>query len=72
MSELLMRAVNNRTRERNYFRLYSSLLQGYISEEQFDKEIETKEDDYVISENMDADLTDINMALCLSEKIKDV
>ena len=33
MSQLLLRAVNNRTRERNYFRLYSQLLDKEISDD---------------------------------------
>lgn len=30
MSQLLIRAVNNRTRERNYFRLYNQLLEDLV------------------------------------------
>lgn len=30
MSQLLIRAVNNRTRERNYFRLYNQLLEDLM------------------------------------------
>lgn len=71
-SELLIRAVNNRTRERNYFRKYCELLQSEISEKDFDDEIENNEDEYVVSENEDADLDDINLALALSPRLKDV
>lgn len=72
MSELLIRAVNNRTRERNYFRLYNQLLENEISEQEFDKEIEDHEDDYVVSNNEEADLSDIKTALFLSQQLKDV
>ena len=72
MSQLLIRAVNNRTRERNYFRLYSQLLENEITDEEFDKEIEENEDDYVVSDNEDVDLNDIEVALSLRHYIKDV
>ena len=72
MSQLLIRAVNNRTRERNYFRLYSQLLENEITDEEFDKEIEENEDDYVVSNNEDVDLNDIEVALSLRHYIKDV
>ena len=38
--KMLIDAVNNRTRERNYFRLYCKLLEKYISEEEFDEELD--------------------------------
>lgn len=72
MSQLLIRAVNNRTRERNYFRLYNQLLEKEITEEEFDKEIDEKEDEYVVSNNEEADKNDIEMALALSSYLKDV
>ena len=40
MSQLLIRAVNNRTRERNYFKLCNQLLDKEITDEEFEKEIE--------------------------------
>ncbi len=74
MSQLLIRAVNNRTRERNYFRLYNQLLENEITEDAFDREIEEKEDDYVVSNHEDADQTDIEIALSLCPylNVKDV
>lgn len=48
--ESLTRAVNNRTRERNYFRLYSEMLDGTISDEEFDRQIEDHEDLYVVTD----------------------
>lgn len=72
MSQLLIRAVNNRTRERNYFRLYNQLLEKEITEEEFDKEIDEKEDEYVVSNNEEADKNDIEMAVALSSYLKDV
>ena len=32
LKELMTRAVNNRTRERNYFKLYCEMLDGNITE----------------------------------------
>ena len=72
MSQLLIRAVNNRTRERNYFRLYNQLLDKEITDEEFDKEIDEHEDDYVVSNNEEADINDIEVAISLCPYLKDV
>lgn len=72
LSELLLRAVNNRTRERNYFRIYSELLEGELSEDEFDKEIDTNGDNYVIPAGECANMEDIGIALKISPSIKDV
>ena len=71
-NELLIRAVNNRTRERNYFRKYVELLEGEINEEDFDREIEENEDEYVVSTNEEASIDDIKIALGLQPYLKDV
>lgn len=70
--ELLFQAVNNRTVERNYFRLYSQLLEGTISEEFFDQEIANNEDDYVIVTDKRPSFEDLRTALLLATKIKDI
>ena len=70
--KLLLRAVNNRTVERNYFRLYSQLLEGSISEEAFDQEIEKNEKDYVIQTDVKPKKEDIEIALRLAGQIKDM
>lgn len=72
MVDLLTRAVNNRTRQRNYFRLQNNLLEGLISEDDFYKEIEEKEDDYVIEEMEAPSPERLRHALILSQGIKDV
>lgn len=72
LTDLLITAVNNRTRERNYFRKYCELLEGQLSDEAFDKEIEENRDEYVVSLGKEADLTDINLALKISPYLKDV
>lgn len=72
MSQLLVRAVNNRTRERNYFKLYNRLLDKEITDEEFDKEIDENEDDYVVANDKEADMNDIEVALSLCPYLKDV
>ena len=72
MSELLVRAVNNRTRERNYFKKYCELLDGEISEEDFDREIDSNKDDYVVPAGADADIRDIELALQVVPRLKGV
>lgn len=63
LKKLLIRAVNNRTRERNYFKLYCEMLDGNITEEEFDKEIDENEDKYIISQEESATIEDIEMVL---------
>lgn len=70
--ELLVRAVNNRTRQRNYFRLYSQMVDGEITEEEFDKAIEDNEDDYVIEETEKPSCERLQQAMHLCSGIKDV
>ena len=45
--DIMAVAINNRTRERNYFKLYSSLLENKISDEEFDRLIDENPDMYV-------------------------
>ncbi len=70
--ELFTRAVNNRTRQRNYFRLYNQMLLNEISEEDFYATIENDEDDYVIEELETPSKERLLHALKLSKNIKDV
>lgn len=67
-----MTAVNNRTRERNYFKKYVELLEGTISDEDFDKAIEDNEDDYVIQEDKEPTLEDVRCVLEMAPELKDV
>lgn len=66
--DLLAEAVNNRTRERNYFRKYAELLMGELSDEDFNREIEENEAMYVIQPHIDASLEDLNLAVYLAKK----
>ncbi|WP_289293348.1 MULTISPECIES: hypothetical protein [Bacteroides] len=69
---LLIKAVNNRTIERNYFKLYCELLDGSLSEDAFDREIEENQSEYIIDESDDITLDRLKLALKLSEHLKDV
>lgn len=70
--DMLFKAVNNRTRERNYFQLYCNLLDGSITEREFDETIANREDDYIIDESESPSVNKVSLALSLSRKIKDV
>lgn len=72
LSELLIKAVNNRTRERNYFKKLVELFQGEVTEEEFDKAIEENEDDYVITADVTPSREDLMLACEAAKQIKDV
>lgn len=72
LKELMTRAINNRTRERNYFKLYCDMLDGNITEDEFGREIEQNEDKYIIKQDCDASVEDIEVALEVSPSIMDV
>lgn len=72
MKQLLIDAVNNRTRERNYFKLLYRLYAGEITDDEFDNEIDQHEDEYVIPTNREASHDIIAKALDLAKHIKDV
>lgn len=72
LNELLIRAVNNRTRERNYFKMYSELLEGELTDEDFDNEIEQNKDEYVVPAGKDADIRDVELAMQVVKYLKGV
>lgn len=72
VGELLIRAVNNRTRERNFFRLYADMLEQNITEEEYSRQLEEFQDEYVLPLPVEADMTDIETAVQLSRHIKGV
>ena len=72
VQELLTRAVNNRTRQRNFFQLQNSMLNGEITEDEFYKRIEENADDYVVEEMEHPTQKRLFNALYLSQSIKDV
>lgn len=72
ITRMLLNAVNNRTRERNYFRLYSELLENSITEEFFNTELEKNEKKYVVSESEVPTKEDVRLALMLTENLMDV
>lgn len=67
--ELLHRAYTNRTRERNYFRLYCQLLDNEISDDDFDAEIDSNPDKYVVKSPKQTSLNDICCAVQLCENM---
>lgn len=69
--KLLVQAVNNRTRERNYYHLYSRLLEKEISDEEFDAELETNPDKYVIYTDKIPSDEEFHDAIALSDFIMD-
>lgn len=67
--DLLVRGFNNRTRERNYFKLYCQLLSREITEEDFDREIEEHENLYVVEAPENAEPEEVCSAICLTERL---
>lgn len=65
--DLLSDAVNNRTRERNYFKKYVELLMGDITEDEFAREIESNEQLYVAQPYREVSISDLRLALDLVE-----
>ena len=70
--DIMAIAINNRTRERNYFKLYSSLLENKISDEEFDRLIDENPDMYVQESYRDFSPLEIAVARKASEKIMDI
>lgn len=65
---LLMVACNNMTRQSNFFKLQCELLQNIITEEEYDKEINEHESDYVVpcGNNKDEEDAKVAYSLCNS------
>ncbi len=70
--ELAVRAINNRTRERNFSRLGEQLASGEITEEDYDCAIDEHEEEYVIKCDIKPSEMDIKMAATLAPQIMDV
>jgi len=69
---LLVTAINNRTRELNYFKKYVELLQHRITDEEFDQLMEQHSDDFSPEQGKPADINTIRYARYLSDKLIDV
>lgn len=67
--KLLITAVNNRTKERNYFQLLSKYLGNEITEDEFEKEIENNESIYVIDPSVNPTKSQLRNAAILSKSI---
>lgn len=70
--DLLLKAVDNRTKERDYFRLYCDLLDNTITEEEFDRIVNEHMDDYVVKEDVRPNLSKLQIALNLSKRIRNI
>lgn len=70
--QLLIDAVNNRTRERNYYQLYSRLLENEISEDDFDRMLNENLDDYVITTDKKPTEQEFHDAIALADYIKGI
>ena len=70
--DIMAVAVNNRTRERNYFKLYSELLEQRITDEEFDRLIDENPDEFVQERYRDYGLLELEIARRASERIMDV
>ena len=67
---MLCHAIDNRTIERNYFKLLSDFLEGLITEHEFDTEILKHEDLYVVSTDINPSLEQVEKALYIAENLK--
>ena len=70
--DIMTIAINNRTRERNYFKLYCQLLQNEISEADFNRMIDENPNEYVPEEYHNYGPLEIALARKASENIMDV
>lgn len=70
--KLLLDAVNNRTRERNYYKLLYELAEGEISDSQFEKELEQNPERYVVKTNVRPSTIEFQQAVILAKDIMDV
>ena len=68
----LIQAINNRTRERNYFRLYSDLLEESITEEEFNAELQNNGDEYIIKLHHKPSREELLIALNAAKDIMEV
>lgn len=66
------RAVNNRTRERNYANICLQLAEGQITDQEFEEEIMRNEDRYVISFSDETSTEEIQIAAHLANEVLDV
>lgn len=69
---LLVTAINNRTRERNFARLSEQLALEEISEKEYDEEIEMHEDLYVIKCDQKPSILELRTAMQIAPNILDV
>lgn len=69
---LAIRAINNRTRERNFSRLSEMLASGDITEQVYEESLEKDADKYIITCDIKPTEQDIKMASSLATELMDV
>lgn len=70
--DLMVKAINNRTRERNFTRLSEQLALGEISEDEFNRAIDEREEEYVIKCDIKPSEMDMKVAAYLAPQLMDV
>ncbi len=69
---LAIKAINNRTRERNFARLNNNLSMGIISEAEYDEELTNNEDKYVVKCDNKPTEFEIKASLQIASEVIDV
>lgn len=70
--EILINAINNITRQRNYSRLLADKLTGYISQKEYEEELRNNPDNYNITRDINVSPEEIDVLADLSKYIKGV
>ena len=70
--DLAINAINNRTKERNFFRLGEKLALGEITEDEYDNTLLEHEDEYVIKCDIKPSELDMKYAVQLASRLMDV
>lgn len=70
--DTLVQAINNRTKERNYFRLLSKLYSGETTEDEFESTINDNEGEFVVKMDKKPSMEELQVAFSASKDIMDV
>lgn len=70
--EMLVTAFNNRTRQLNYFKLYTKYIHGNITFDEFHKELEENENKYVVPSGSEKTSDEVMFATLMSQDLMDV
>ena len=72
LNEILIDAINNVTKQRNYCRLLIDKLSGDITQKEYEEELRNHSDEYTIIRNNNVSAEDIDLLADLSKYIKGV